>query len=52
MNFTGVREVGELFAAELETLGFSTEWVDGAPFGRAGHLDAERAGRRKLGRSS
>ncbi len=45
MNFEGVREVGALFAAELEALGFSTRWEDGAPFGRAGHLIAERPGR-------
>jgi glutamate carboxypeptidase len=45
MNFAGVREVGRLFAPELERLGFSTRWVDGAGFGRAGHLVAERPGR-------
>ena len=43
-NFAGVRAVGKLFAAELEGLGFTTRWVDGAPFGRAGHLVAERPG--------
>ncbi len=49
-NFTGVREVGTLFAAELDALGFTTRWVDGTPFKRAGHLVAERArpGRRFL----
>ena len=49
-NFAGVREVGKLFAAELGALGFTTRWVDGAPFKRAGHLVAERArpGRRFL----
>ena len=49
-NFAGVREVGKLFAAELDALGFTTRWVDGAPFKRAGHLVAERArpGRRFL----
>ena len=49
-NFAGVREVGKLFAAELDGLGFTTRWVDGAPFKRAGHLVAERArpGRRFL----
>lgn len=41
MNFAGVREVGAIFRAELDALGFKTEWVDGAPFGRAGHLVAE-----------
>ena len=44
MNFEGVRAVGDLFAAELDALGFSTEWVDGEAFGRAGHLVAERPG--------
>jgi glutamate carboxypeptidase len=42
-NFAGVREVGKLFAAELDALGFTTRWVDGTPFKRAGHLVAERA---------
>ena len=41
-NFAGVRAVGKLFSAEFEALGFATRWVDGAPFGRAGHLVAER----------
>ena len=40
MNFEGVREVGLLFREELDALGFETEWVDGAPFDRAGHLVA------------
>lgn len=42
MNFEGVLEVGSLFSAELETLGFKTEWIGGAEFGRAGHLVASR----------
>lgn len=42
MNFEGVREVGRLFRAEFDALGFSTQWREGAPFGRAGHLVAER----------
>jgi glutamate carboxypeptidase len=46
MNFEGVRQVGSLFQAELEALGFEARWVDGAPFGRAGHLVAARPGRR------
>ena len=29
----------------FDALGFKTTWVDGAPFGRAGHLVAERKGR-------
>ena len=44
MNLAGVREVGRLFGAELEGLGFRTRWVDGAAFERAGHLVAEHAG--------
>jgi glutamate carboxypeptidase len=43
-NFAGVREVGKLFAQQFETLGFTTRWVDGAPFKRAGHLIAEHPG--------
>ncbi|MEZ4415479.1 MAG: M20/M25/M40 family metallo-hydrolase [Gemmatimonadota bacterium] len=46
MNFEGVREVGRVLAAELQGLGFQTEWVDGASFERAGHLVARRAGSR------
>ncbi|TMQ72625.1 MAG: M20 family metallopeptidase, partial [Candidatus Eisenbacteria bacterium] len=46
MNFDGVRKVGRLFQSELEALGFKVRWVDGAGFGRAGHLIAERSGRR------
>jgi glutamate carboxypeptidase len=45
MNFDGVRAVGRLFATEFERLGFTTRWVDGAPFGRAGHLVADYRGR-------
>lgn len=41
MNVAGVREVGDLFLAEFDALGFETEWVDGAPFNRAGHLVAK-----------
>ena len=44
-NFDGVREVGALFRAELDALGFRTEWVDGAPWQRAGHLVATHPGR-------
>jgi glutamate carboxypeptidase len=45
MNFAGVREVGALFRAEFDALGFRTWWIDGTPFGRAGHLVAEHTGR-------
>lgn len=44
MNFAGVREVGALFRAELEALGFTVRWNDGAAYQRAGQLVAERAG--------
>ncbi len=44
LNFAGVREVGMLFMAELDALGFETRWVDGSSFGRAGHLVARRTG--------
>jgi len=43
-NHRGVQEVGQVFRQELDTLGFKTRWVDGAPFKRAGHLVAEHAG--------
>jgi glutamate carboxypeptidase len=44
MNFAGVREVGAVMREQLEAIGFSTRWVDGAAFGRAGHLVAEHRG--------
>ena len=44
MNFAGVRQVGDILRRELDALGFQTRWVDGASFGRAGHLIAERNG--------
>lgn len=44
-NTEGVRRVGELFRSEFEALGFSVTWVDGTPFGRAGHLVARRGER-------
>ncbi len=43
-NLQGVRAVGDVFRAELDALGFKTEWVDGAPFRRAGHLVATHPG--------
>src|SRR6476646_10224392 len=45
MNFAGVREVAGILRGELDKLGFETRWVDGAAFGRAGHLIAERTGK-------
>ena len=44
MNFAGVKEVGGILRSELDKLGFETRWVDGASFGRAGHLIAQRKG--------
>jgi len=44
MNFDGVRQVGDFFRSRLDGLGFETRWVDGASFGRAGHLVAEHKG--------
>jgi glutamate carboxypeptidase len=45
MNLSGVREVGEIFRAELDSLGFDTRWIDlPTEVGRAGHLFAERQG--------
>jgi glutamate carboxypeptidase len=43
-NFDGVRQVGAIFRAELDELGFKTEWVDGAAWKRAGHLVATHPG--------
>jgi len=42
MNFDGVRQVGQMFEPALTALGFTTRWVDGAAWGRAGHLIARR----------
>ena len=44
MNFAGVRRVGDVLRAELDSLGFTTRWVDGTPFKRSGHLVAEHPG--------
>ena len=44
MNFAGVRQVADVLAAQLNSLEFKTQWVDGAPFHRAGHLVAEHPG--------
>ena len=45
MNPAGVRTVGSLFAPGFAALGFDTTWIDGAAWGRAGHLVARRAAR-------
>lgn len=46
LNFAGVRAVGAMLQPEWEALGFRVRWVDGAAWNRAGHLLAERPGRR------
>jgi glutamate carboxypeptidase len=40
LNLKGVRAVGDVFDAEFRKLGFTTRWVEGASWGRAGHLIA------------
>ena len=47
MNFDGVYQVGQIFKAKLDALGFQTRWVDGKPFNRAGHLIGEHKGKGK-----
>ena len=46
LNFEGVRKVGAIFRASLDSLGFTTRWV-AVPdaVGRAGHLVAEHRGK-------
>lgn len=46
MNFAGVREVGRMFRAELDQLGFTTRWAEMPPeMQRAGNLIATREGK-------
>jgi glutamate carboxypeptidase len=45
MNFAGVRAVGDVLRPQFAALGFEVRWLEGAGFGRAGHLVAERKGR-------
>lgn len=45
MNLPGVRKVGSVFEREFKQLGFKTQWIDGAPFDRAGHLLASHGTR-------
>ena len=47
MNFDGVKRVGQIFKSRLDALGFTTRWIDGKPFNRAGHLIAEHSGKGK-----
>ena len=44
MNFAGVKQVGDVFVPEFTKLGFTTRWIDGKAFNRAGHFFAERLG--------
>ena len=47
MNPAGVRRVGGMVRAQLDSLGFATRWVEMPDsMHRAGHLFAERTGRR------
>jgi len=43
-NAPGVRAVGDVFREEFTALGFTTTWVDGTSFHRAGHLIANHPG--------
>jgi glutamate carboxypeptidase len=43
MNLDGVRRVGQLLRAEFDALGFTTTWIDGAAWERAGHLVADHS---------
>ncbi len=46
LNPEGVREVGRIFAAEFDSLGFATRWAEMPPgMKRAGHLIATRDGK-------
>ncbi|HKB67224.1 MAG TPA: M20/M25/M40 family metallo-hydrolase [Pyrinomonadaceae bacterium] len=44
-NLTGVKQVGAIFKAEFESLGFTTRWINmPVEMKRAGHLLAEKKG--------
>lgn len=46
LNLAGVRQVGTVFRATLDSLGFETKWVDMPnALGRAGHLVATHRGK-------
>ncbi|MFI5370245.1 MAG: M20/M25/M40 family metallo-hydrolase [Candidatus Eisenbacteria bacterium] len=45
LDTAGVAAVARLFAPEFARLGFTTRWVDGRTWQRAGHLIATREGR-------
>ena len=44
LNFAGVKQVGLLFKQQFDEIGFTTQWVDGSSFNRAGHLVATHLG--------
>ena len=44
LNLAGVRAVGDMLRPEFEALGFDVRWIDGAPWGRAGHFVATHRG--------
>ncbi len=44
LNSAGVRAVGAMMEAEFAALGLTSEWIDGASWGRAGHLIARHRG--------
>lgn len=44
LNLTGVKAVGMELSREFDALGFTTTWLDGSAFERAGHLVAEHKG--------
>jgi glutamate carboxypeptidase len=47
LNLPGVRQVGAVFRASLDSLGFETKWVSMPDaLGRAGHLVAEHRGKK------
>src|SRR5438094_9163408 len=50
LNFDGVRKVGAVFRASLDSLGFTTSWAVPYAVGRARHLVAEHKGRPGAGR--
>jgi glutamate carboxypeptidase len=44
LNLPGVRAVGDMLRPEFEALGFEVRWINGAAWGRAGHLVATHRG--------
>jgi glutamate carboxypeptidase len=47
MNKAGVEAVRDMVEPELRQLGFTTQWIDMAAVGRAGHLVARHVGSRR-----